>query len=97
MIRALFTFDQLMRAAESGMHAEEAFILNKVASVMARETLSGSVYSYKDVFDPKALMDNADTREFMLLPGLGYCKLFLGDFAEFFKGCRCLVIARDWC
>ncbi|KAI6184934.1 Protein SZT2 [Aphelenchoides bicaudatus] len=74
LIRAIFTFDQLMHAAESGMHAEEAFVLNKVASVMAREMLSSSVYSYKDVFDPKALMDNADTREFMLMPGLGYSK-----------------------
>lgn len=66
-----------MRAAESGLHAEEAHVLNKVASVLTRETLSKSVYAYKDLFDPKALMDNADTREFMLLPGLGYCKFLL--------------------
>jgi hypothetical protein len=61
-----------MSAAESGIYAEEANVLNKVASVMARENLSGAIYSYKDVFDPKAIMDNADCREFMLLPGLGY-------------------------
>lgn len=64
-----------MSAAESGMYAEEAHVINKLASVMARENLSGAVYSYKDVFDPKAIMDNADCREFMLLPGLGYSEI----------------------
>lgn len=74
IIRAIFTFDQLMRAAEFGLYKKEAFVLNKVAGVLTGETLSDSVHLYKDVFDPKALMDNADTREFMLLPGLGCSK-----------------------
>ena len=51
-------------------YAEEAHALNKVASAMQREQLSGAVGAYNDVFDPKALMDSADTREFMLLPGI---------------------------
>ncbi|KAI6221740.1 Protein SZT2 [Aphelenchoides besseyi] len=108
IIRSIFTFDQFMRAAESGMHAEEAHVLNKVSSVMTRESLSGAVDSYKDVFDPKSLMDNADTRAFMLLPGLGYSEtessihvdarlesLLKYVQAELMKYCDCCVDALD--
>ncbi|CAD5211766.1 unnamed protein product [Bursaphelenchus okinawaensis] len=72
IVRALFTFDQLMHATESGLYAEEAHNLDKVASPNSKEHLSGAVDSYKEVFDPKSLMDHADQREFMLMPSLGY-------------------------
>lgn len=54
------------------MYAEEAHHLDKVASVISKQNLSAAVDSFQDVFDPKALMDQADTREFMLMPALGY-------------------------
>ncbi|CAD5216067.1 unnamed protein product [Bursaphelenchus xylophilus] len=72
IVRALFTFDQLMHATESGLYAEEAHNLDKVASPASKEQLSAAVDLYQDVFDPKSLMDHADQREFMLMPSLGF-------------------------
>lgn len=91
IVRSLFTFDQIMHATESGLYAEEAHHLDKVASVIAREHLSDAVDSFPDVFDPKALMDHADTRQFMLMPALGYGETWGRRLSIFVETVQCFT------